>query len=230
MAKSQKKLDELVGIFEKTFSDKSFSRSEKKAVSQLLEDDISLSTSQRNFLRGKIFEIAHNGLASQSDQTVLHWLETAVKLLSGLYDHDTSVHFSPGEDCRRAIVEELKQARSSVDICVFTISDDWISAEIFDCHSRGVKVRVVTDDEKSEDRGSDIDKLVGFGIDVRIDNSRHHMHHKFAIFDNRVVLTGSYNWTRSAADHNQENILVTDDKSVVTQYKAEFEKLWDEFA
>lgn len=230
MAQSQKKLDELVVIFEKTFSDKSFSRTEKKAVSQLLQDDVSLSQSQRNFLRGKIFELAHNGLASQSDQTVLHWLETANKLLSNLYDHDCSVYFSPGEDCRSAIVGELKDARFSVDICVFTISDDWITAEIFDCHSRGVRVRIVTDDDKSEDRGSDIDRLAGFGIDVRIDNSRHHMHHKFALFDNRTVLTGSYNWTRSAADHNQENVLVTDDKRVVAQYKNEFEKLWDVFS
>jgi phosphatidylserine/phosphatidylglycerophosphate/cardiolipin synthase-like enzyme len=46
------------------------------------------------------------------------------------------------------------------------------------------------------------------------------------LFDNRKVLTGSYNWTRSAADDNQENILLTDDKRAVNAYRDEFQRLW----
>ncbi|MCP4146824.1 MAG: hypothetical protein GY757_03645, partial [bacterium] len=48
-------------------------------------------------------------------------------------------------------------------------------------------------------------------------------------FDRSQVLTGSYNWTRSAAEHNHENILTTDEKNVVAAYKEEFEKLWNAF-
>jgi|TARA_B110000261_G_scaffold61435_1_gene72249 phosphatidylserine/phosphatidylglycerophosphate/cardiolipin synthase-like enzyme len=43
------------------------------------------------------------------------------------------------------------------------------------------------------------------------------------------LLTGSYNWTKSAADRNQENILVTEDPKMVKSYLSEFEKLWDLF-
>jgi phosphatidylserine/phosphatidylglycerophosphate/cardiolipin synthase-like enzyme len=91
---------------------------------------------------------------------------------------------------------------------------------------QGIQIRIITDDEKVDDHGSDIKRLAAAGIEVRIDNSVNHMHHKFALFDNRRVLTGSYNWTRSAADDNQENILLTDDKRAVAAYRDEFEKLW----
>ena len=52
------------------------------------------------------------------------------------------------------------------------------------------------------------------------------MHHKFFIVDKKLVLTGSYNWTRSAALYNQENVISTDDEFVVEKFLNEFEKLW----
>ncbi|MCP4132666.1 MAG: hypothetical protein GY754_17000, partial [bacterium] len=44
----------------------------------------------------------------------------------------------------------------------------------------------------------------------------------------KLVITGSYNWTRSAAAYNNENILVTEEKTIATAYKKEFDKLWKE--
>ncbi|NIM17048.1 MAG: DUF1669 domain-containing protein [Candidatus Aminicenantes bacterium] len=229
MAQSQLKLQALIQIFQKTLEDKTFSRSEKKAVTQLLEQDFSLKKEQRDFLRGKIFDLARQGIQGHDNQAVIDWLETANKLLVHYYDQDSAVYFSPGEQCRHAIVDQLTQALSSLDICVFTISDDWITGEILNCHKRRVKVRIITDDEKVHDYGSDIETIEEAGIEVRVDHSPHHMHHKFAIFDRQRVLTGSYNWTHSAAVHNQENVLLTDNKLVVSAYSQEFEKLWNNF-
>jgi phosphatidylserine/phosphatidylglycerophosphate/cardiolipin synthase-like enzyme len=55
------------------------------------------------------------------------------------------------------------------------------------------------------------------------------MHHKFAIFDQRLLVTGSYNWTRSAAERNRENLAVTDDRRLVAAFREEFERLWRDF-
>ena len=220
-------MERLIKIFEETFADKKFSRAEKKAVTQLLEEDYLLNKSQRDFLRGRIFDIAREGVQGYKDQAVIEWLETASKLLTDFSDHDSAVYFSPGDYCQRAIIGELKQVLSSVDICVYTISDNYITDEILKCRERNVIVRIVTDDEKVDDTGSDIKTLSRAGIDIHVDNSPHYMHHKFAIFDNARVLTGSYNWTRSAAEYNQENILVTDNKQVVFTYKEEFARLWN---
>ena len=134
--------------------------------------------------------------------------------------------FSPGDDCLNAIVASIEEASQSINICVFTISDDRISDAIVRAHHRGIYIKIITDNNKLHDAGSDIKELAAKGLDVRIDKTRSHMHHKFAIFDETRVLTGSYNWTRSAAMHNHENILVTDNLSIVQDYSREFDRLW----
>lgn len=136
------------------------------------------------------------------------------------------VFFSPGDTCTNAIIRCLQSAKTSVDICVFTISDDRISKEIIACHKRGVKVRIISDNEKLNDLGSDIKDFANKGLPVKIDMSTAHLHHKFAIFDKKSLINGSFNWTRSAAMQNQENIVLSDDKGLVQTFQQEFERLW----
>ena len=137
-----------------------------------------------------------------------------------------AVFFSPGNDCLNAIVRALNAATSRVDVCVFTISDDRITNAILQCHIRKLPVRIITDDLKVNDQGSDIEQLAQARIPVRIDGSQSHMHHKYAVIDGKAVITGSYNWTRSAADYNFENVLITDDPRAVAAYQKNFDSLW----
>jgi phosphatidylserine/phosphatidylglycerophosphate/cardiolipin synthase-like enzyme len=53
-----------------------------------------------------------------------------------------------------------------------------------------------------------------------------HMHHKFAVFDRKRLMTGSFNWTRSASEDNEENLIVTPDANLVAAFSARFEALW----
>lgn len=215
----------MVDIFETTFQAKKFSPAEKDTVVQTLMQDYCLERNQRDQLRSKIFTIARSGLNGSDSHGVLDWLEEADKLLLGR--RECRAYFSPGHECKDAILEKLKCASVCVDICVYTISDDQLAHAVADCHQRKLNVRIITDDEKVTDRGSDIYELAARGIQTKVDDSRNYMHHKFAIFDNRDVMTGSYNWTRSAAECNQENLLFTDDPRAVEEFKGEFEKLWD---
>ena len=61
----------------------------------------------------------------------------------------------------------LESAKVSLDICVFTITDDRISRLLIDAHARRVNVRIITDDEKSMDSGADIQNFRNAGIHVR---------------------------------------------------------------
>src|SRR5262249_17420527 len=101
---------------------------------------------------------------------------------------------------------------------------------ILAAHRRGVKLRIITDDEKMQDLGSDIETFQKAGILVCTDRSEYHMHHKFALFDGSLVLTGSFNWTRGAADFNQENLIVSSDPRLVKAFAQTFEGLWKEFS
>ena len=93
-------------------------------------------------------------------------------------------------------------------------------------HGRGVRVRILTDDDKAGDRGSDVAKLERAGLPLKVDNDPNHFHHKFAVRDGDCLLGGSYNWTRSADARNRENLFITYDPALVSRYQGAFDAMW----
>jgi phosphatidylserine/phosphatidylglycerophosphate/cardiolipin synthase-like enzyme len=140
------------------------------------------------------------------------------------------VHFSPGDECLFAICRHIELTEKTLDACVFTITDDRIATRLLEAHRRGVRVRIITDNDKAHDDGSDVHRLARAGIEVRVDETPFHMHHKFALFDERKVLTGSYNWTRGAARDNQENVVTSDDARLLRPFGREFAKIWEKLS
>jgi phosphatidylserine/phosphatidylglycerophosphate/cardiolipin synthase-like enzyme len=225
-------LQELEEHLREAFADVVLDKDEKAELTLLVE---SLQEDEVRFLRNKGFMLAREALAKDQTNalTVLKWLEQVMKVLhrpSLLSAVKNSAHFSPGDACRKKIIQLIREASKDIEICVFTIADDSLAAEIVKAHRRGVTVRVITDNDKAHDMGSDIDMLAESGINVRMDRQSSHMHHKFALFDNRVLVNGSFNWTRSASRSNQENIVVTTDEDTVTEFQQQFVALWKQFA
>ena len=113
---------------------------------------------------------------------------------------------------------------------MFTINNVKIASEIKNIFSRGVKLRILSDSECIKMPSSNVYSLAATGISVKIDDSvRYHMHHKFCVIDKSVVITGSFNWTDQAVNHNQENLLFIENKELALKYSNEFEKLWNDF-
>lgn len=186
-------------------------------------------------VRNHAFDIARELMLAQPARTLeaLHWLEQVVKTLDAAAapaPRVTQAYFAPGDACLRKLRELIAGARTRIDVCVFTISDDRLSGALLDAHARGVAVRVLSDNDKRFDTGSDIERLSAAGVPLRLDDTPFHMHHKFALFDGRVLANGSFNWTRSATAQNEENLVVTDDPALVGWFAARFESLWDAFA
>lgn len=214
----------------RTLAELPLSRSERRdlraCLEPLLDDPQDLPVA-----RALAFDLGRQALTQQTDpEAVLDWLEEVVKTIQALHPaappSRTDAYFSPGPACRDAIVAALRNTRRQADLCVFTISDDVISEAIVAAHRRGVRLRLLSDDDKAHDAGSDVLRLARAGLDVRVDQDPEHMHHKFALFDARLLLTGSYNWTRSAAEGNQENIVCCDDANAVRAFSETFERLW----
>lgn len=220
-------------LLESSFEDARLARSEKSQLKEWLEanqPDAARIAQYRNMA----FDLAKQGMTTENGPTVVGWLEDIVKLLHPVEQQSNSLTayamFSPQDRCPGEISALLAQARRTVDICVYTITDDRVTASILEAHQRGVRVRVITDNDKAFDEGSDAERLRASGILLRVDRTPYHMHHKFAIFDDSLLLNGSYNWTRGAAENNEENFVVTDLPQLVTTFVRQFNSLWDSLA
>ena len=222
---------EIDSILGPTLADGKIAISERKMLSAWVTRNIR-DDNQLALVRNRAFELAKATLNEGRASMILDWLDDVVKILHKPDGNDptevqSQAFFAPGDDCIREVNRQFKFAERSCDVCVFTITDDRITREIIGAHHRGVKVRVITDDDKAHDLGSDIDQLAEVGIPVKIDRSPFHMHHKFSLFDATRLLTGSFNWTRSATENNEENLIVTNDVRLVNAFIQRFEQLWN---
>ncbi|MCG8651349.1 MAG: phospholipase D-like domain-containing protein [Pirellulales bacterium] len=222
-------MSELEEALKITLADYRLSRGEKRALAKVIEKH---ADNERllALARQSAFKLAREELGGPAADQVVDWLEDVLKLLlpkdEPAGDTVAEAFFSPDDHCVGKIIRLFQAARKSVDVCVFTITDDRIKEAILEAHHRKISVRIISDDDKSQDRGSDIEQLDRRGVPVRVDRSEYHMHHKYAVFDNRRLLTGSYNWTRSAAQNNEENFIVTSDARLVKAFGRAFEGLW----
>jgi phosphatidylserine/phosphatidylglycerophosphate/cardiolipin synthase-like enzyme len=217
-------IDRIVEYMTTNFG-QSFTNGTRKEIADLIN---ALSREEIGELRYSLFNEARRLEVTNGGQQALFWLQNCFDLIGQYKFSMHKVYFSPGTDILESISDLLKQAKQSLDICVFTITDERLANDILVCHRNGIKVRIITDDEKMYDHGSAIKDLKSAGIPVKIDHSRYHMHHKFGIIDSRIIFTGSFNWTYTASNHNQENMLVTTNHDIVNQYAEQFKILWEE--
>lgn len=224
---------EIIQALTDSLADNKLSNEEKQHFSNLASE-LKGQADKVSFVRNKAFAtlLAHGGFNEQQYRSI-KWLENLLKTLdkhSQTDNVDADACFSPGTDCLNRILSLCNNARSQIAVCVFTISCNEISAALLAAHQRGIKVRIITDNDKRNDKGSDVYRLAQAGIPVTVDKTEYHMHHKFALFDNRTLLSGSFNWTRSATKYNQENILTTNNRTLVSAFSKEFEHLWQQLS
>jgi phosphatidylserine/phosphatidylglycerophosphate/cardiolipin synthase-like enzyme len=222
-------MEEIINYLKNSIEDE-VSKSEKKSLKSLIAERI-LSAHDLNLLRNKVYELANEHVSSTNYQFILEWLRVATSAIENpaptQSDSIAQAFFSPGDTCRNVIIQQIEKAISQLSICVFTISDDTITKSLLTAHTKGVNIKIITDNDKSLDEGSDIEEIARVGIDVRMDRTSNHMHHKFMVIDQQAIITGSYNWTRSAARYNHENILLSHEPGVIKSFAQEFDQLWN---
>ena len=109
---------------------------------------------------------------------------------------------------------------------VMCITQDELVNSLIDAQYRGVEINIIIDDEYLYSSGSDYQELLDSGIDIRGDERSGLMHHKVMIIDNYVIIIGSYNWSASAEDSNDENVIFLKSSRITEEYLSEFNRLW----
>jgi phosphatidylserine/phosphatidylglycerophosphate/cardiolipin synthase-like enzyme len=138
------------------------------------------------------------------------------------------VYFSPDGGIRRQLLHAIQDSHQQIDVAVYQMTAAELAQALVAAKGRGVRIRVLTDQETAGSDGLAMRILRAGGVMVRSlgVSEQSLMHHKFAVFDDRSMATGSYNWTVTAERANYENLVFLDDPEVVTRFQREFNRLW----
>ncbi|MBF0504370.1 MAG: phospholipase D family protein [Candidatus Omnitrophica bacterium] len=140
---------------------------------------------------------------------------------------DIDVYFSPNGACQEAVISKIKSAVQTIDIAMYYLSSGPIARALKDAYERQVRLRIVLDQSQEIESSSKSGYLIKHGCKVKYHLGFGLMHNKFAIIDRKVLITGSFNWTRTAQEKNEENLLIIADTGTIEKYEERFEYLWD---
>ena len=137
------------------------------------------------------------------------------------------VYFSPNGGCQQAVVSEIGQATQTIDVAMYYLSSKEIARALIKAHEKNVRVRIVLDQGQEIESVSKSGYFIRHGIEVRYHLGFGLMHNKFAVIDGKSLITGSFNWTSTAEESNEENLLIISDASVIEKFEERFNYLWN---
>ena len=129
---------------------------------------------------------------------------------------------------RNKIISLLNEATSKVEVAMAWFTSSELFETILRCLDRKVDVELILLDDVINymDYAPDFNIFINKGGKLWIASPDvGFMHHKFCVIDNRIAITGSYNWTYYAETRNIENIIITYNKDVIELYDSEFLRL-----
>lgn len=150
-----------------------------------------------------------------------------------------TVLFSPDNDPDDYLLKTLLKANETLDIMMFTFGSNspLLAGTINRFHAvkyvnrsptNEPKVKVRVGMEKSQCRfWSACSTLKTLGVPVKVENTSAKLHHKVGIIDNKKVIVGSYNWTLSANEENDENVIVVSNADIADLFTRAFDELWN---
>ena len=136
------------------------------------------------------------------------------------------VYFSPEDDVLNRIIPVVAAAQSNISFLAFSFTDYPLAQTMIDRHNAGVDVSGVYEKTGSETEGAELRTFWCARVPVRQDGNPKFLHDKVIVVDNRVVITGSFNFSNNATDNNDENVIIIDNPEIAALYMEEFGRVW----
>ena len=140
---------------------------------------------------------------------------------------DTRVecYFAPEDGVQQKIVDEIDAAQKTIDFMAFTFTSSEIAKAMAGRVKEGVDVRGIFDARGAASDYSQDAYLAKQGAQVCVGRNHYTMHNKVIIIDGETVITGSYNFSKSAETRNDENVLIIHSPVIAEKYVQKFESL-----
>ena len=134
-----------------------------------------------------------------------------------------AVYFSPQDRAiSRHIIPLIKNAKHYVYVPVFVVTHKDFTNALIEAKQRGVDVRLIVDATSAGSKYSSVKNLRDNGVLVKTENRAGKMHMKSIIVDDKYVVLGSMNFTKSAENYNDENVLIISNPKLAANFKEKF--------
>jgi len=136
-------------------------------------------------------------------------------------------HFSPETEVDDRIIELIEGAQDRIRFMAFTFTSEMIADALIERAEEGIVVQGVVEARNADRPYSQYGRIKEAAHDVLEDGNPYIMHHKVIIVDDATVILGSYNFTASAEESNDENVLIVHDPEVAASYVEEFGRVYE---
>lgn len=138
------------------------------------------------------------------------------------------IYYGSEDQVVPAILNTLGQAKHTINFMAFSFTLDDVGNMLISKASSGVAVQGIFETTGSQTQFSQLTPLFCAGLPARQDGNVFVLHHKVFIIDDTTVIAGSFNFTSSARDDNDENMFIITDPDLAALYTAEFQRRWAE--
>ncbi len=128
------------------------------------------------------------------------------------------VAFSPNGECQNNIIQVINAARKTILVQGYSFTSAPIAKALLHAKKRGVVVKIILDKSQVTAKYSSSNFFKNQKFPLWIDYRPAIAHNKVMILDNSTVITGSFNFTKSAQVRNAENVIIIKSKKLATIY------------
>ncbi len=154
---------------------------------------------------------------STVDEQAINIAGTEVRVFFGAED-EVIDHISP----------IVQSAEKSVRFMAYSFTHDTLGDAVIDRYEQGKDVMGIFELRGSETEYSELGRMYDLGIQVRQDGNSRTFHFKNFVLDENTVMTGSFNFSESADESNDENLLLIGNETIAQLYIDEFDRRWEE--
>ncbi len=138
------------------------------------------------------------------------------------------VLFSSEDHAMDNVIAIVNDAQTSIRFLAFSFTDYPLAQAMIAKAQAGVDVQGVFETFGSNSPRSELKTTWCAGLPVRQDGNPSFLHDKIIVIDNSIVITGSLNFSSSADEDNEENVIILDNPEIAALYLQEYQKIWDQ--
>lgn len=177
----------------------------------------------------KLFQGEFNQMYEARHYSIYKKARTAITTLAFKDGTKVRVLFSPQEKpIDQGVIPFIREAKESLSIGIFFLTDKKVADELIAAHERGVNVRIINDATAANNQYAHNGAMRAAGIDVRVENWGGKMHMKTAVRDGKDAIVGSANWTQAGNNGNDEHVVIIENNvKLAGEINNYFNSLWE---